>query len=61
MLIVIKITVEVLLVMPAVYSGVWGGGKLTGRLSSERYFGLFRWLLLIAAAALIWKGIAALN
>ena len=60
-LITIKLTVEALLVMPAVYAGVWAGRKLTGRLSAERYFGLFRWLLLIAAAALIWKGVATLN
>ncbi|MFY0609887.1 MAG: sulfite exporter TauE/SafE family protein [Hyphomicrobiaceae bacterium] len=60
-LITIKLTVEALLVMPAVFAGVWAGRKLTGRLSSERYFGLFRWLLIIAAAALIWKGIASLN
>ncbi|MGI9475312.1 MAG: sulfite exporter TauE/SafE family protein [Hyphomicrobiaceae bacterium] len=60
-LITIKLTVEALLVMPAVYAGLWGGKQLTGRLSSERYFGLFRWLLLIAATALIWKGTAALN
>lgn len=60
-LITIKLTVEALLMMPAVYAGVWGGRILTGRLSAQRYFGLFRWLLLLAAAALIWKGIAALD
>ena len=58
-LITVKLTFEALLVMPAVYAGIWGGMKLTGRLSSERYFSLFRWLLLIAAVALIWKGMAA--
>ncbi len=60
-LITIKLTVEALLVMPAVYAGAWGGRELAGRLSAERYFGLFRWILLIAAIALIWKGMTALN
>ena len=60
-LITTKLTVEALLMMPAVYAGGWAGRALTGRLSPERYFGLFRWLLLIASAALIWKGIAALD
>lgn len=60
-LITIKLTVEAALLMPAVYAGVWGGRKLTGRLSPERYFGVFRCLLLMAAAALIWKGKSALN
>ena len=60
-LITLKLTVEALLLMPAVYAGVWRGRKLTGSLSSKRYFGLFRWLLLIAASSLIWKGTAALN
>ncbi len=60
-LITIKLTVEAMLIMPAAYAGAWGGRKLAGRLSPERYFGLFRWFLLIAAAALIWKGTAALN
>ena len=60
-LITVKLAVEALLVMPAVFAGVWGGRKLTGKLSSERYFALFRWLLLSAAVALIWKGTAALN
>lgn len=60
-LITVKLTVDALLVMPAVYTGVWCGRKLTGKLSPERYFGLFRWLLVFAAAALIWKGFAALN
>lgn len=60
-LITIKLTVEALLLMPAVYAGVWGGRLLTGRLSAGRYFGLFRWLLLLAAVALIWRGLAALD
>ena len=60
-LITIKLTVEAVLVMPVVYAGAWGGRKLAGRLSAERYFGLFRWILLIAAVALIWKGMAALT
>lgn len=60
-LITLKLTVEAVLVMPAAYAGAWGGEKLAGRLSPERYFGLFRWFLLIAAAALIWKGTAGLN
>ncbi len=60
-LITIKLTVEALLVMPAVYAGVWIGRRLTGRLSPERYFVLYRWLLFIAATALIWKGTAAVK
>jgi uncharacterized membrane protein YfcA len=60
-LITLKLTVEAALVMPAAYAGAWGGRKLAGRLSPKRYFGLFRWFLLIAAAALIWKGMSALN
>jgi uncharacterized membrane protein YfcA len=60
-LITIKVTAEAVLVMPAAYAGAWGGRKLAGRLAPERYFGLFRWFLLIAAAALIWKGTAALS
>ncbi len=60
-LISIKLTLEALLVMPAAYAGAWGGEKLAGRLSAERYFGFFRWFLLVAAIALIWKGTAELK
>ncbi len=60
-LLTIKLAVESLLVMPAVYAGAWAGRKMGERLSAERYFGLFRWLLLAAAVALIWKGATALG
>ena len=60
-LLTIKLAVESLLVMPAVYAGAWAGRVMGERLSAERYFGLFRWLLLAAAMALIWKGVAALD
>lgn len=59
-LITLKLVIESALIMPAVFAGGWAGRKLAGRLSAERYFRLFRLLLLLAAAALIWKGIAAL-
>ena len=60
-LLTLKLTIEALLVMPAVFAGVWGGRELAGRLSPARYFGLYRGLLLTAAVALIWKGTVALN
>lgn len=57
----IKLAVESLLIMPAVYAGAWAGRKTSERMSAERYFGLFRWVLLAAAVALIWKGVTALE
>lgn len=57
----IKLAIEALLVMPAVYAGAWAGRKMSERMSAERYFGLFRWVLLAAAVALIWKGVSALD
>jgi uncharacterized membrane protein YfcA len=60
-LITIKLVVESALVMPAVFAGNWAGRQVAMRLSTRRYFGFFRLLLLAASVALIWKGIVALE
>jgi uncharacterized membrane protein YfcA len=60
-LITIKLVIESALVMPAVFAGNWAGRQVAMRLSTRRYFGFFRLLLLAASIALIWKGIAELE
>ena len=60
-LITVKLVIESALVMPAVFVGNWAGRQVAMRLSTRRYFGLFRLLLLAASVALIWKGIVALR
>jgi len=59
-LITVKLVIESALVMPAVFAGNWAGRYVAMRLSTQRYFGFFRALLLSASIALIWKGIANL-
>lgn len=59
-LITIKLVIESALLMPAVYAGNWAGRIVSQRMSTRRYFGFFRIILLLASIALIWKGIAAL-
>ena len=60
-LITLKLVIESALVMPAVFAGNWAGRHVALRMSTKRYFGFFRVILLAASVALIWKGIAALN
>ncbi len=57
----IKLFIAAVLVLPAVYAGGWGGRRLAGRLSAQRYFRLFQMLLLLAAIGLIAKGVIALD
>lgn len=59
-LITIKLVIESVLVMPAVFAGNWAGRRVAERMSTKRYFGFFRIVLLLAAIALIWKGVAQL-
>jgi uncharacterized membrane protein YfcA len=59
-LITVKLVIESALVMPAVFAGNWAGRIVAERMSTKRYFGFFRLVLLLASVALIWKGIAAL-
>jgi uncharacterized membrane protein YfcA len=59
-LITVKLVIESALVMPAVFAGNWAGRHVATRLSTKRYFGFFRLLMLLASVALIWKGIAEL-
>ncbi len=60
-LITLKLVICSALVMPAVYAGGWAGRHASMRMSTQRYFGFFRILLLVASVALIWKGLAGLN
>ena len=60
-LITLKLVIESALVMPAVFAGNWAGRQVAMRLSTRRYFGFFRLLLLAASVALVWKGIVALQ
>ena len=60
-LLTLKLLVEAVLMMPAVYAGGWAGRHFAMRVPTKRFFGLFRILLLAASVALIWKGIAALE
>ena len=59
-LITIKLIIESALLMPAVYAGNWAGRIVAQRMSTRRYFGFFRVIMLLASIALIWKGVAAL-
>jgi hypothetical protein len=60
-LITLKLVIESALLMPAVYAGGWAGRHFAMRVPTKRFFGFFRVLLLTASAALIWKGVAALQ
>ncbi len=55
------LAIEAALLMPVILLGGWSGGKLSARLTAKRYFRVYRMLLLIAAASLIWKGLNALS